>query len=124
MRCPDGVLAGEAGSYTSLCKMLNINKLNLKQFSGDPRFIYLSPVSGSFLFICNIIKSFTILLKKEFMLYNLDKSEKKELLSLEKELLYSNGTPKYDVCNNNLNKVNRLRFLWTKKKELMIASLN
>jgi len=50
--------------------------------------------------------------------------ENKELNLLERELFHSNGIPKKDVCENNVRKVIRIKHLWTKKKELLLASMN
>ncbi len=58
------------------------------------------------------------------MMYNLNTEEKIELNLLEKELFHSNGIPRKEVCENNVRKVVRLKHLWTKKKELLLASMN
>ena len=58
------------------------------------------------------------------MIYHLEKTEQEELNLLERELLYSNGIPKQDVCENNVRKVIRLKKLWTKQTELRLASMN
>ncbi len=58
------------------------------------------------------------------MMYSLNIEEKTELNLLEKELFHSNGIPRKEVCENNVRKVVRLKHLWTKKKELLLASMN
>jgi hypothetical protein len=58
------------------------------------------------------------------MLYHLNTEEKKERNLLERELFHSNGIPRKEVCENNVRKVVRLKHLWTKKKELLLASMN
>jgi len=58
------------------------------------------------------------------MMYHLTTEENKELNLLERELFHSNGIPKKDVCENNVRKVIRIKHLWTKKKELLLASMN
>jgi len=57
-------------------------------------------------------------------MYHLTTEENKELNLLERELFHSNGIPKKDVCENNVRKVIRIKHLWTKKKELLLASMN
>lgn len=57
-------------------------------------------------------------------MYSLNSDEKKEINLLEKELFHSNGIPRKEVCENNVRKVVRLKHLWTKKKELLLASMN
>lgn len=58
------------------------------------------------------------------MIYVLPQNEKQELISLEKELFYSNGIPKKDISINNIEKVIRLKILWDKQRELKLANLN
>ena len=58
------------------------------------------------------------------MMYSLNSDEKKEINLLEKELFHSNGIPKKEICENNVRKVVRLKHLWTKKQELLLASMN
>jgi hypothetical protein len=58
------------------------------------------------------------------MLYHLNTEEDTELNLLERELFHSNGIPRKEVCENNVRKVVRLKHLWTKKKELLLASMN
>ena len=57
-------------------------------------------------------------------MYSLNSDEKKEINLLEKELFHSNGIPRKEICENNARKVVRLKHLWTKKKELLLASMN
>jgi len=58
------------------------------------------------------------------MIYKMQLEEVEELNLLKKELFHSNGIPKTMSRKKYVRKVARLKYLWDKKQELRLASLN